>query len=67
MGMGISVGGVRRKIIYLTIKFNCLSHNTLRGAGGALLHVQNCVCKSNFIIFIAVENSSLIKYGVSFC
>lgn len=47
-GMAVSVGRLREDTQY-TIKFVCMSHNTLRGAAGGAVLLAELLCAENYI------------------
>ncbi|MDR1628163.1 MAG: aspartate-semialdehyde dehydrogenase [Oscillospiraceae bacterium] len=47
-GMGISVGRLREDSQY-SIKFVCMSHNTIRGAAGGAVLLAELLCKEGYI------------------
>ena len=47
-GMGISVGRLRKDSQY-SIKFVCMSHNTIRGAAGGAILLAEFLCKKGYI------------------
>ncbi|MFA7637445.1 MAG: Asd/ArgC dimerization domain-containing protein, partial [Monoglobales bacterium] len=47
-GMAVSIGRLRRDNQF-TIKFVCLSHNTLRGAAGGAVLLAELLCEENYI------------------
>jgi aspartate-semialdehyde dehydrogenase len=47
-GMGISVGRLREDSQY-SIKFVCMSHNTIRGAAGGAILLAELLCKEGYI------------------
>ena len=47
-GMAVSIGRLRRDNQF-TIKFVCLSHNTLRGAAGGAVLLAELLCAENYI------------------
>ena len=47
-GMAVSIGRLRRDNQF-TIKFVCLSHNTLRGAAGGAVLLAELLCEKNYI------------------
>ena len=48
MGMAVSVGRLREDSQY-SIKFVCLSHNTLRGAAGGGVLMAELLCAKGYI------------------
>ena len=47
-GMAVSIGRLREDTQY-TIKFVCMSHNTLRGAAGGAVLLAELLCAENYI------------------
>ncbi len=47
-GMGVSIGRLRRDSQY-SIKFVCMSHNTIRGAAGGAILLAELLCKKGYI------------------
>lgn len=47
-GMAVSIGRLRRDNQF-TVKFVCLSHNTLRGAAGGAVLLAELLCAENYI------------------
>lgn len=47
-GMGISVGRLREDSQY-SVKFVCMSHNTIRGAAGGAILMAELLCKKGYI------------------
>ena len=47
-GMAVTIGRLRRDNQF-TVKFVCMSHNTLRGAAGGAVLLAELLCEENYI------------------